>query len=121
MECKIRYNKPGRAAFSLIELVVASAAGFMLLAALVSLFFFSTRSFASLTNYLDLDQKTQATLDKMTREIRQMRALTACTTNSITFQDQDGASILYTYDTGAKTLARTTGGIRRYISRAAIP
>jgi type II secretory pathway pseudopilin PulG len=109
MECKIISTRRSKSAFTLIELTVAAGVGFSVLAAMVSLFFFSTRSFAALTNYLELDQKTQAALDRMTREIRQMKALTACATNSITFQDQDAATISYSYDTGAKTLTRTMG------------
>src|SRR5438105_4548205 len=63
-------------AFTLIELMVASGVGLIVLTSLMLVFLFANRSFASLTNYLDLDQKTQVALDKMSREIRQVNMLT---------------------------------------------
>ena len=68
---------------------------------------FSNRSFASLTNYLELDQKTQMALDKMSREIRQVNSLTAYASTNLTFQDFDGGTLSYTYDPNQQILTRT--------------
>src|SRR5215469_10712588 len=111
MECRITSTSKATRAFTLAEMMVALGAGFMLLAGLVSLFFYTSRSFSSLTNYLDLDQTTQLTLDKMSREVRQVRQLTAYSSTSLTFQDYDGATLQYVYDSGAQTLSRVKGGV----------
>src|SRR4051812_39166952 len=109
MVCKTTSTKKRPAAFTMIELLVASGVGVLVLTAVMTIFFFFNRSFASLTNYLDLDQKTQVALDKMSREIRQASKLTAYSSNSLTFQDYDGGALQYTYDSTARTLTRSKG------------
>ncbi len=108
MVCKITSTKKC-AAFTLMEFMVASVAGIIFLTAFMMFFWFSNRSFASLTNYLDLDQATQVTLDKMSREIRQVNKLTACSSTNLTFEDYDGGTLQYTYDPGARTVTRNKG------------
>jgi len=98
-----------RAGFTLVEMMVASGVGTIVLTGLMLMFWFSNRSFASLANYLDLDQKTQSALDKMSREIRQVNMLTAYSPTSLTFQDWDGGTLQYTYDPNAQTLTRNKG------------
>src|SRR5215471_18005164 len=110
MDFKTTSTKGNRAAFTLVEMVVATAVGTILFAGVMSMFWFANRSFASLTNYLDLDQKTQATLDKMSREIRQVNSLTAFSSNNLTFQNFDGSTLQYIYDPNAQTLTRISGG-----------
>ena len=110
MACKITFTKGRRTAFTLIELLVVSAVSLVVLLSVLSFFIFSTRSFTAMTNYLDLDQKTQLALDKMSQQIRQVNLLTAYTTNSLTFQDYDGVTLQYTYDPTARTLTRTKSG-----------
>ena len=109
MDCKIISTKDARAAFTLVEVMVASVIGVFVLIAIMTLIFFSTRSFASLTNYLELDQKTQVTLDKMSREIRQVNKLTAYSATNLTFEDYDLGTLQYVYDSQAQTLTRTKG------------
>jgi hypothetical protein len=91
-------------------MIVASAVGSILFAGVMGMFWFANRSFASLTNYLDLDQKTQATLDKMSREIRQVKTLTAFSPTNLTFQNYDGSTLQYIYSPNAQTLTRIKGG-----------
>jgi prepilin-type N-terminal cleavage/methylation domain-containing protein len=98
-----------RAGFTLVEMMVASGVGAIVLTGLMLMFWFSNRSFASLANYLDLDQKTQVALDKMSREIRQVNMLTAFSPTNLTFQDWDGATLQYTYDPNSQTLTRNKG------------
>lgn len=110
MDFKITSTKRARAAFTLVEMMVASSVGAVLLAGIMSMFWFANRSFASLTNYLDLDQKTQSTLDKMSREIRQVTMLTDFSSTNLTFLNYDGASLQYIYNPNAQTLTRVKGG-----------
>jgi prepilin-type N-terminal cleavage/methylation domain-containing protein len=96
-----------RAAFTLIEVLVASGLASILMLAVMSFAFFSNRSFASLTNYVDLDQRTQLALDKMSQQIRQVNSLTSFSSTNLVFQDFDGATLQYDYDSSKQTLTRT--------------
>jgi|ERR1051325_631165 hypothetical protein len=109
MVCRTTSTKGTRAAFTVVELVVATGVSTVVLASLMLVFFFANRSFASLTNYLDLDQKTQSALDKMSREIRQVKTLTDFSSTNLTFQDYDGGTLQYTYNPTAQTLTRNKG------------
>src|SRR5882724_5260415 len=113
MDCKITFIKRNRAAaaFTLTELMVATALGMLMLAVMLWAVLFGTRAFAAMDNYVDLDQKSEQTLDKMTREIRQADHLTAFTSNSISFVDNTGATVQYQYDTTALALNRISGGV----------
>ena len=96
-----------RRAFTLAELLVATGAFSILIAGVLWFSSFANRSFASLTNYLDLDQKTEMALDKMSRQIRQVNSLTSFSSTNLVFQDYDGATLSYVYDAGQQTLTRT--------------
>jgi len=94
----------------LVEMLVALAIASILLIALCALSFYSSFSFVSLTNYVDLDRYNRNTMDTMTKEMRQAKRVTDYATNSVTFEDFDGLSLAYTYSPGAKTLTRTKNG-----------
>src|SRR5262245_58119731 len=97
-------------AFTLVELMVAIAVGMVVMAGVMSFLFFSSRSFIALGNYLDLDQRTQLALDKMSREIRQVHKLTSYASTNLTFEDADGP-LSYTYNPTKQVLTRTKGGV----------
>jgi hypothetical protein len=113
MGFKTTSTKRNRAAFTLVEMVVATALGTILFAGVMSMFLFANRSFASLTNYLDLDQKTQSALDKMSREIRQVNMLTDYSATNLTFQNFDGTTLQYIYNPNGQTLTRISAGVSR--------
>jgi predicted nucleotidyltransferase len=92
-------------------MMVAAGVSGVVMSFLLSFAFFTNRSFTSLTNYLDLDQKTEAALDKMSQQIRQVNSLSAYTSNSLTFVDYDGATLQYTYNSDSQTLRRTKSGV----------
>ncbi len=79
----------GQAAFTLVELMVASALGLLLATAIATFAFFSSRSFVAMASYTEMNQRSQLALDKMSKEIRQARQLTAFSTNSLTFANAD--------------------------------
>src|SRR6185436_2111609 len=109
MECKNSYIKPrGRAAFTLIELMVATALSLVVATAIALLAFFSSRSFVAMTHYTEMGQLSQLALDKMALEIRQAHKLTAYATNSLTFSDVNGNPLQFTYDPTARTLVRVS-------------
>src|SRR5882762_6344090 len=116
MACKtifIRARSPlggRRAAFTLVEVLVATGVAGVVMLVILFFAYFSNRSFASLTNYMDLDQRTQSALDKMSQQIRQVNSLTAFSSTNLTFQDYDGGTLQYAYDAQNQTLTRTKSG-----------
>jgi prepilin-type N-terminal cleavage/methylation domain-containing protein len=103
-------TKPRSAAFTLVELMIATALGALGAAAVLSYILFSARSSAALDNYFDLNLKTQLAVDRLSQQIRQVQKLTACSTTNLTFQDYDGGALKYNYDRAAQMLTRTKNG-----------
>src|SRR5438045_279185 len=62
---------------TLVELVVAAGIGSIAMAAVMAFTLFSARSFAAVTNYVDLDMRSRSALDRMSQEIRQTDGLAA--------------------------------------------
>jgi len=90
--------------------------------AVLSLAFFSARSFAALTNYVDLDNHSRNTLDLILREIRQADQLTYHSTEKTSFQHTDPSSgspftISYVYSPSARTLTRIQGSVSTILLR----
>lgn len=110
MASKITFTKQRSAAFTLVELMIASALSVLGTAAVFSFLLFSARSTAALDNYFDLDLKTQLAADKMSRQIRQVQKLTAYSTTNLTFQDNDGGTLQYNYDPVTQVLTRNKNG-----------
>ncbi len=98
------------AGFTLVELMIATALGVMAAAVIVALMFFSSRSYVAMTNYTDMAQRSQLALDKMSKEMRQARNLTAYSPTSVTFQDVDGGTFGFKYDPDGRTLVRVSNG-----------
>ena len=104
-----RDRGPG-AGFTLIELLVASSLGLVLATVIALLTFFSTRSFVAMADYTEINQRSQFALDKMSKEIRQVRGLTAFSTNSLTFANADGIALAFTYNPSTRKLVRVSAG-----------
>jgi len=107
--CTDSGDRGSNGAFTLVEVMVASSIGVLLVAMVLSLSFFSSRSFVAMTNYTELGLASQLALDKFSREMRQAHSVTGCQTNSITFLDSNTNSVTFTFNGGTKTLARITG------------
>jgi Tfp pilus assembly protein PilW len=97
------------AAFTLIELMVSVGIGGFVVTAVALLMFFSARSYAALANYVDLDQYSRKTLDRLSMEIRQADYIASYTTNQLIFVNGGYTNLSYTYDPIARTLTRTNG------------
>lgn len=87
---------------------MALGVGMIVIAALALLLFYTSRSFAAIINYVDLDQYSRKALDKMSLEIRQADRLLTSSTNQLTFS-YNGGTLSYTYSPQDKTLTRTFG------------
>jgi prepilin-type N-terminal cleavage/methylation domain-containing protein len=91
---------------TLAEMLLALAVGSIVMAALLGFSLYASKCFAAMTNYVDLEQKSQSALDNMTREIRETKMVTGfgtmswngrTITNSISFVDSDDLPLTYTY------------------------
>jgi prepilin-type N-terminal cleavage/methylation domain-containing protein len=109
MDCKDTFTKNRQSAFTLVEVMIASALSLMLAAIVGVFFFYSMRSFAAMTNYADMNTRSQLALDKMSKDIRESHSLTAYSTNSLTFLDVNNNSLQYVYTNGV--LNRISGGV----------
>jgi prepilin-type N-terminal cleavage/methylation domain-containing protein len=111
MGSRIISSKPRHAGFTLVEVMVASSLGLVVTAAILSLSYYSTRSFVAINNYLDLNRYDQLALDQITRDIRQATAVSAFpSATNITLLDYSGQPLQYLFDPNARTLVRVKGG-----------
>ncbi|MDB6122939.1 MAG: hypothetical protein JWQ71_1932 [Pedosphaera sp.] len=114
MECKITSTKSvtrrGRAAFTLMEMVVTGSIGLLILLSLGAVQMYSSRSFAAQYNYVDLNNQSHHALDKISQMIRPTARMTAFATNDITFTYINGNTIRYTYSPTARTLTQIASG-----------
>lgn len=92
-------------------MLVAITLASLVLAAVASMSVFSGRSFAALSNYVDLDMYSRNALDRMTKEIRQTNRLKSFSSTHLTFEDADGADLSYIYNAAAGTLTRVKAGV----------
>ena len=110
-------KRAGCRGMTLPELVVSSGLGVMVLAGVIALISFSARSFAAVSNYVDLDTRSRNALDKMSREIRQSDGLATngFSPTQLLFTGKDPVTLApytftYTFDPEKKTLTRSKGG-----------
>lgn len=103
---KRQFRGRHRRAITLTEVMFTIGVGALIGAAVLSFSLYAGKSFAALTNYVDLEQKSQNALDVMTREVRQVnRVLSYGTkshngqviTNVLTFEDFDGGNLTYMF------------------------
>jgi type II secretory pathway pseudopilin PulG len=98
-------------AFTLVEVLVGTGLATILGGTLLALTLYTSRSFAALTNYVELDAYSKNALDRMTSEIRQTKRLLLGTTTRLVFEDWDGKQLIYNYDSTKKILTRTKAGV----------
>src|SRR5262245_47469586 len=86
-----------RSGFTFTEMIISMALATIVASALLILSVSTGRSLAELVNYVDLDHSNRIALDSMTRELRQVKYVTAYSSNSLSFVDWDGAALSYVY------------------------
>jgi hypothetical protein len=87
-----------RAAFTLVEVMVAAGAGIFLLATAMISFVVFSRALTAAGVYADLDRQSRNTLDIMERDIRQAASLTNWSANGLWFTNTDGNPLIYTFN-----------------------
>jgi Tfp pilus assembly protein PilW len=111
MDCRITSTDRQCAGLTLAETLVAVGIGSIVLTAVVQLIVFSGRSFSSMLNYVDLDDRSNRTLERMSRDIRQANNVASATAISLVLNDADNTPLEYIWNSTAKTLTRTKGGV----------
>ena len=99
-----------RAAFTVLEVMIATALATIVGVIIGTFTVFSARSFVSMADYADMNQDSQMALDKMFKDIRQSKLLTSYTSNNLSFLDLNGNSLRFVYSADAGTLSRIGGG-----------
>lgn len=109
MSGKSRFKTQG--GWTLVEMMVAVSIFSISAAAMASLYFFGITSFYSLIDYSALDQANRLAMDTMTQEIRGAQQITSYSTNpaSITFINQAGLTVTYTFTGSDEQLTRYDG------------
>jgi len=111
MDCKTTStDRQSIAGFTLPEVVVTAALGLIVVLLLMLMSFYTSRTFVAIANYVNMDQHSQLALDKMSREIRQARRLTAFSPTSVTIQDVDNNTVQFRYDPDERALVRESQG-----------
>ncbi|HTA29662.1 MAG TPA: prepilin-type N-terminal cleavage/methylation domain-containing protein [Candidatus Cybelea sp.] len=100
-------------AFTLVELLVATAISVFIIATAMVSFVVMSRSFNAIGNYSDLDRQSRYALDVMARDIRQTGGLTNWTSTNLTFTNIDGSVLSYSYSTNSRLLTYTNGSTRQ--------
>lgn len=97
------------AGFTLVEAMIATALGTLVMAVVAALSIYSARTFNAMSNYVDLDVHSRNALDVIGREVRNSTAVVDCRTNVavnyIVLTNTDSATFVkITWDTNAATL-----------------
>ena len=116
---KFTIHDSNRRAMSLVEIMIATAIGGLVLAGVASLSMYGARSSVALVNYTDLDSKSRYAADWISEEMRQSTGVTAFQTNlpvkSLTLTNRVNAtSMTLTYDSNARTLSVQKAGLPAY-------
>lgn len=105
----IKLQKPRRG-FTIIEMMISAVLFTIVIGVALSVYLFSSRTFAVLANFARLDQYNRVALDTMTREIRAAQIVTANTPTSLTFVNEYTNSVTYSFDSNSRDLLRIENG-----------
>jgi len=82
---------------ALVEMLFGLGIAGLVLAQICLIWYYSSRSFVAQLNYVDMDQISQRTLDRLSREIRQAKNMAIFATNRITLTDFDNLPLTYLF------------------------
>jgi len=81
---------------TLVEVMIATAIGGIILAAAGSLMVYNARTLAALANYADLDRYSRGAVDKLSQDIRQATDLISFTSTELQFNRDHAMEALMT-------------------------
>ena len=106
-----RQPRKAASAWTLIEMMMGITVFAIAGAALATLFLFSVRSFAGLSNYAILDQYNRQAMDQLTYEIRQAQQVSGyasnATSSTLTIVNGTGLTVNYVFDGANQQVRRT--------------
>lgn len=105
-------------AMTLVEILMATGIGSLVLSAVMALSLYGSRSFVAMGNYVELDRYSRNAIDNMSQEIRQATALVSFSTNMpkrLTFtvpKDTGNYTVAYRWvsDSSGSKIVRTQDG-----------
>ncbi len=104
-----RPSRRGESGISLVETMISASLGVIVIGAIMSMSFYTARSFASLDNLTEMDAESRVALDRMTRNIRQCRSLQSYSKTNLVFNMNSGGPLEYMYIPGAEELREVNG------------
>ena len=99
---------------TLVELMVGVSLGMLLLVGVTSLYLFSVKSFASMSNYFELNGKNRYASDIVSRDIRSASAVASVNSTNLVLRSAKG-DVTYAFDPNAGTLTRAQAGEARLL------
>jgi hypothetical protein len=106
-------GKKHRAAWTMVEIMVATGVFSISGLALATIFLFCIRSFAAMTNYATLDKCNRHAMDVVTAEIRQAQKVIDYSSNnagtSLTILSGSGVNVTYSFDSANQQFTRNDG------------
>jgi Tfp pilus assembly protein PilW len=109
MECRITSTTKGRRAqlgVTLVEFLVALGIGFVAMGSMGALTIFTARSFAAMSNYMELDKNSRNALDRLTQIIREADGVTDYNSHSVVLS-YHAQRLSFDYASGSKRLTMT--------------
>ena len=91
-------NRKRRQGWTLLETLFAFGAALLVITPAVVVYFFMNRTLEATANYEELDRQSRYALDVMTSDIRECGGLTSFSTNALSFTNQDGSLLQFTWD-----------------------
>lgn len=103
MKLSIQHRSATRG-YTLVELMVATGVGALVLTGVAAVFIGSNISFSVVGNYVSLDRSSEKALDEMSRDIRRSANLTSFADNQLIFNYAGTTNLVLTYDAAARNL-----------------
>ncbi len=102
-------------AWTLVEMMIGTGVGSLVLIAASQITLFTARSFVAMGNYNDLDRASRNALDVMCSEIRGAKSVGSFATNQLVLTNLDGAVFSYTWDPSTGNVTRQWGSESRVL------
>jgi hypothetical protein len=101
-----------RRAFTLVEYMIASSVGLMVITVALVLWAYASKNTASLLGYMELSTSSKHALDVMSQQIRNAKYVSSCSSNKLVLVGPRGTTLTtytYTYDRTNQTLRQIIG------------
>jgi hypothetical protein len=106
----MRGRQRGQSAMTTVETLIAIGISVILLTQVCALWYYSSRSFAAQAAYTALDQDSQRALDRLSKEIRQAKAVRAYSPTWVRLEDFDNGTLEFGLSGRSLTRIKTVGG-----------